>query len=65
MPMKLRNYNKKQPILIFAKNNVLIFLIPNYREPKISEKITSEYFGNRVLIFFRKFDYSESSVHKR
>ncbi len=54
MPMKLRNYFKKQFILIFAPKNFLIFLDTQLHEPKISEKTTSEYFGNGVLVFPRR-----------
>ena len=37
MPKKLKNYNKKQPILISASDNFLIFLDTQMYEPKISE----------------------------
>ena len=51
MPTKLNNYYKKQPILIFALYNFLIFLDTQLHEPKISEKTISEFFGNGVLVF--------------
>ena len=51
MPMKLKNYYKKQPILIFAPYNFLIFLHTQLHEPKISEKFISEFFGNGILVF--------------
>ena len=51
MPMKLKNYYKKQPILIFVPYNFLIFLYTQLHEPKISEKIISEFFGNGVWVF--------------
>ena len=54
MPTKLKNYYKKQPILIFAPYNFLIFLDTQLYEPKISEKTISEFFGNGVLVFFRR-----------
>ena len=50
MPTKLKNYYKKQPILIFAPYNFLIFL-DTLHEPKISKKTISEFFGNGVLVF--------------
>ena len=50
MPMKQNNYYKKQPILIFAPSNFLIFLDTRLHEPKISEKTISELFGNGVLV---------------
>ena len=52
MPMKLKNY-KKQPILIFAQYNFLVFLDTQLHEQKISEKTISEIFGNGVgvLVF--------------
>ena len=53
--MKLKNYYKKQPILIFAPYNFLIFLDTQLHEPKISEKTISEFFGNGVLFFQEKF----------
>ena len=61
MPMKLKNYYKKQPILIFAPYNFLIFLDTQLHEPKTSEKTNSEYFDNGILVFFRRrnFSYSE------
>ena len=43
MLMKLKNYYKKQPILIFAPYNFLIFLDAQLHEPKISEKTISEF----------------------
>ena len=54
--MKLKNYNKKQAILIFAPYNFLIFLDTQLHEPKTSEKslfqkTISEFFGNGVLVF--------------
>ena len=54
MPMKLKNYYKKRPILIFAPNNFLIFLDTQLHEPKISKKTISEFFGNGVLVFSGK-----------
>ena len=51
MPMKLKNYYKKPPILIFAPYNFLIFLYTQLHEPKISEKIISEFFGNGAWVF--------------
>ena len=54
MPMKLKNYFKKQPILIFAPYNFLIFLDTQLHEPKISEKTISDFFGNGVSVFFRR-----------
>ena len=51
MPMKLKNYYKKQPILIFAPYNFVIFLDTQLLEPKISKKTISEFFGNGVLVF--------------
>ena len=53
MPMKLKN--EKQPILIFAPYNFLIFLDAQLHEPEISEKTISEFFGNGVLVFQEKF----------
>ena len=46
MPMKLKNYCIKQPVLIFAPYNFMIFLDTQMHEPKIPDKIISEYFGN-------------------
>ena len=54
MPTKLKNYYKKQPILIFAPYNFLIFLDIQLRELKLSEKTISELFGNGVSVFFRR-----------
>ena len=54
MPRKL-SYYKKQPILIFAPYNFLIFLDTQLHEPKISEKTISEFFGNGVLVFSGEF----------
>ena len=51
MPMKLKNYCKKQPILIFAPYNFLIFLDTQLHEPKLSEKTISEFLGNDVKVF--------------
>ena len=51
MPMKLKNYYKKQPILIFAPYNFLIFLDTQLHEPKISEKTIFEFFGNGASVF--------------
>ena len=51
MPMKLKNFYKKQPFLIFAPYNFLIFLDAQLHEPEISEKTISEFFGNGVLVF--------------
>ena len=51
MPMELRNSHKKQPILFFAPNYFLIFPDTQLHEPKISEKTSSEFFGNGILIF--------------
>ena len=66
MPMKLKNYYKKQPILIFAPSNFLIFLDTHLHETKISEKSISEFFGNGVLIFSGDILITQrSSVHKR
>ena len=55
MPMKLKNYDKKQPVLIFAPYNFVIFLDTQLHEPKVSEKTISEFFGNGVLDFQEKF----------
>ena len=55
MPMKQKNYYKKQSLLIFAPYNFLIFLDNRLHEPKISEKTISEYFGNGVLVFSGEF----------
>ena len=55
MPMKLKNYNKQQPFLIFAACNFLIFLNTRLHEPQISEKTISEFFGNCVLNFQENF----------
>ena len=52
--MKLKNYNKKQRILISAPYNFLIFLDTQLHEPKISEKTISEFFGDGVLVFLRR-----------
>ena len=49
--MKVKNYYKKQPILIFAPYNFLTFLAIQLHEPKISEKTISESFGDGVLAF--------------
>ena len=51
MPIKLRNYYKKQPILIFEPYKFLIFLDTQLHEPKISEKTNFEFFGSGVLVF--------------
>ena len=51
VPMKLKNYYKKQPILIFAPYNFLVFPDTQLHEPKISEKTISEIFGDGVLVF--------------
>ena len=51
MPTKLNNCYKKQPFLIFALYNFLIFLDTQLHEPKVSEKTISEFFGNGVLVF--------------
>ena len=50
MPMKLKNYNKRQPILIFAPYNFLIFLDTQLHKAKIFEKTISEFFRNGVLV---------------
>ena len=63
--MKLKNYYKKQPILIFAPYNFPIFLDTQLHEPKISEKIISEYFGNGALVFSELLLVKSSSAHKR
>ena len=55
MPMKLKNYYKQQPFLIFAPYNFLIFLNTRLHEPQISKKTISEFFGNCVLIFQENF----------
>ena len=66
MPMKLKNYNKKQPILIFEPYNFLIFLDTQLHEPKISEKTISEFFDKGVLVFSGEIlIIQRSSVHKR
>ena len=52
--MKLKYYYKKQPILILAPYNFLIFLDTQLHEPKISEKTISEFSGNGVLVFSGK-----------
>ena len=52
-PMKMKNY-KKQPVIIFAPYNFLIFLDTQLHEPKTSEKNISEYFSNGVLVLFRR-----------
>ena len=44
MPMKLKNYYKNQPILIFAPYNFLIFLDTQLHEPKISRKTITVFF---------------------
>ena len=49
--MKLKNYYKKQLILIFAPYNFLIFIDTQLHEPKITEKTISEFFGDGVLVF--------------
>ena len=66
MPMKLKNYYKKQPSLIFAPFNFLIFLDTQLHGAKISENTTSaflvmayKFFSGEILIIQR------SSVHKR
>ena len=51
MPMKLKNYYKKQPISIFAPSNFLLFFDTQLHETKIPKKTISEFFGNGVLIF--------------
>ena len=48
MEMKLKNYYKKQSILISALCNFLFFLDAQMNEPKINEKTFSEYFGKGV-----------------
>ena len=66
MPMKLKNYNKKQPILIFASDNFLIFLDTQMHELKTSEKTISEYFDNGILIVSGEILLIQrSSFHKR
>ena len=66
MPMKLKNYYKKQLILIFVPFNLLIFLDTQLHEPKISENTISEFFGNGVLVFSGEIlNIQRSSVHKR
>ena len=50
MPMKLKNYYKNR-FLILAPYNFLIFFDNQLKEPKISGKTISEYFGNGVLVF--------------
>ena len=66
--MKLKNYykkNKKQPILIFAPYNFLIFLDTQLHEPIMSEKTISEYFGNGVLIssiFFHSDEFFSQKI---
>ena len=67
MPMKLKNYCKKQFILIFAPYNILIFPDTQLNEPKISKKTIYEFFGNAVLVFFSGeiLIIQRSSVHKR
>ena len=66
MPMKLKNYYKKQPVLIFAPYNFLIFLGTQLREAKISEKTIFEYFAKGVLVHSGKILLIQrSSVHKR
>ena len=54
MPMKLKKLIQKQPILIFAPYNFLIFLYTQLHEPKISEKTIFELFGNGVCVFFQE-----------
>ena len=63
--MELRNSHKKQPILFFAPNNFLIFPDTQLHEPKISEKTSSEFFGNGVLVFSEILFIQMSLVHKR
>ena len=64
MRMKLKYY-KKQPTLIFAPYNFLIFLDTPLHEQKISEKILSEYFGQGVLVFSGEILLIQMcSVHK-
>ena len=53
-PLKLKNYVKKHPILIFASYNFLIFLDAQLHEAKISEKAICEVFGEGVLFFSRE-----------
>ena len=67
MPMKLKKLVKKQPILIFAPYNFLIFLDAQLHEPEISEKTISAFFGNGVLVFSREIFLiiQRSSVHKK
>ena len=55
MPMKLKNYYKKAPIVVFAPYSFLIFLHTQLHEPKISEKIIFEFFGNGVWVFSGEF----------
>ena len=64
--MKLKNYYKKKPILIFASYNFLIFLDTKMHEPKTSGKTLSEYFGNGVLVFSGEILLMQRSYfHKR
>ena len=63
MPMKLKNYYKKQPILIFAPYNFLILLDTQLYEPKLSEKTISEYFSKGVC-FSEILLIQRRSIHK-
>ena len=66
MPIKLKKLVQKQPILIFAPYNFLIFLDTQLHELKISEKTIFEIFGNGVLVFSGEIlIIQRSSVHKR
>ena len=66
MPMKLKSYYKKQPIIVFSPYSFLIFLDTQLHEAKISEKTISEFFGNGVLLFSGEILITQrSSVHKR
>ena len=64
MPMTLKNYHKKQPILVFAPYNLIFDT--QLHEPKTSEKTISEFSGNGVLVFSGEIlIIRRSSVHKR